>query len=170
MDRKSINKAADPSIPVDSAAFLPADKMEKYPIAPFNAQEEYNRLLDEIDEERKRKNISPLEGKERVGELDLYQKLMSKEDRVLTTINRVVDDNEQNRYKTSVLSTDILNMSVIQILLRVSGSLNQLFEDLLRSKNIKDVKRAMSDPLRVPFYGIALVFVAIILSVIYIST
>ena len=170
MDRNSINKAADTSISVDSAAFLPADQMEKYPLSPFNAQEEYNKLLDEIDDERRRKHTSPLKDNERVGELELYQKLMAKEDRVLQTINRVVDDNEQNRYKTSVLSTDILNMSIMQIVLRISGSLNHLFEDLIRSRSIKDVKRAMTDPLRVPFYGITLIVVAIVLAIIYISS
>lgn len=99
---------------------------------------------------------------------DPYQYLMSREDRVLKTLNRVVDDNLANRHTTA--TTSLFAMPVHEIAMRTAGSLRSLLDDLLISRSIDDVKSAMFDPIRTPYLGLALVAIAILLGMIEIMS
>lgn len=139
--------------------------------APFDAEKEYRKLLDEIEfQKNTRKRFRRQIQNDDVTSLEIYQTLMQKEDHVLDAINRVVNDASVRKYQDVMLTTDLSNMTVKNIIMRTIGSIHQLFEDLLEARKPHDVVRAFTNPKRLPFYGVAILFIATFLTIILIMS
>jgi hypothetical protein len=138
---------------------------------PFDAQKEYRKLLEEIEYQKKtRKQIKREIQNDDVTSLEVYQKLMQKEDNVLKTINRVVNDASVRQYNDLLLSRDLANMTISNIILRTVGSVHQLFEDLIGVRSVTDLMSAIYNPTRLPFYGVALVMIGVFLTFVWLAT
>ena len=127
----------------------------------FDAQDEYRTLLSLVSKEKKRER-RPRKGKD-VSQEDVYQQLMSKERRVLDTVDRVVNDAAERRHKETFLH----RMPVHEIVMRTLGAVHALWDDLIMSKSIEEALEALSDKGRMPFIGISLIAIAIIVAVIH---
>ncbi len=136
------------------------------PTPPFDPQQEYRRLLDVVSAEdrereldRTRKSPATPGGSDQ----DAYQQLMSRERRVLDTVDRVVNDDVARR---SVRS-GILSMSLAELCFRSVSALRGLFDDLIdaaTARSLPDALAALRNPHRMPFLGVTLVAVALMLA------
>lgn len=96
-----------------------------------------------------------------------YQYLMGREDRVLKTLNRVVDDHLGDKKGASVSAgSSLLSMPIHELAMRTAGALRALLDDLVASRSYDDVKNALFDPDRMRYLGVTLVAIAILLGMI----
>lgn len=129
---------------------------------PYDSSEEYRRLLESVSSSKTSKVKTMPTG----SDMDQYQHLMSREKRVLDTIDRVVNDSLSKKDDESSL----LGLPVHTLALRSAGSLRALLDDLVVSRSIEDVVRALTDPLRRPYIGVALVTIGIIVGLLEIAS
>lgn len=131
---------------------------------PFDPQAEYRKLLDTVAaEDSRRGNVRRTMQSAR--DLDVYQSLMSREKRVLDTIDRVVNDDIQRRATSSSLA----GMPLHELCYRTIESIRGLFDDLITaasSRSWEDVLAALRNQHRMPFIGIALVTIGLVLAAI----
>lgn len=126
----------------------------------FDPQHEYRKLLDAVSAEDahgdRRRSRSQRD-------LDVYQSLMSRERRVLDTVDRVVNDEIHSRAHASSLA----GMPIHEICYRTMSSLRGLFDDLLEAasaRSVPDAIAALRNHHRMPFIGIAMVVLALLLA------
>jgi hypothetical protein len=98
--------------------------------------------------------------------MDQYQYLMSREKRVLDTIDRVVNDSLVKKEEGSTL----LALPVHTLAMKSAGSLRALLDDLMVSRSYEDVIKALMDPERRPYIGIAMVVIGIIVGLLEIAS
>lgn len=123
--------------------------------SPFDPVDEYRQLLELTGEsQRRRIQADP------ITEPDVYSELMSREQRVLDTVDRVVNDAVEKRHPT------ITSIPIHEIIMRTLGTVHSFWDDLIMARSLDDVITAMKDPSRTLYFGIALVSVAAILSII----
>lgn len=141
---------------VDAAAEVDKNP-EEGPIA-FDPRDEYRQLLRMVARDKRRERRPGARGRadtndDTEGDDDVYRRLMSKERRVLDTIDRVVNDSNQRDLDDGMIS----RMAVHEIVMRVLAALRTLWDDLLSSRTGADVWLALSDKDRMPYVGMALV-------------
>lgn len=130
---------------------------------PFDPQDEYRKLIDVVAAEDKRngdRRVSPT-----ARDLDVYQSLMSRERRVLDTVDRVVNDDIRKRADSSSLA----GMPLHELCYRTISSVRGLFDDLLNaasSRSPADALASLRNQHRMPFIGIALVVLGLVLAAI----
>jgi hypothetical protein len=146
----------------------------------FDPSEEYRRLLESTDpalayRRAKRGRAKQAQGQGQgtsrrraaagtaasgdSGEDDVYQFLMSRERRVLDTVDRVVND----AARADDASHKLLDMPVHEIIMRTASAVRMLFEDLVQCRSLVEVRKALHiEPARRPFVGLALVALALL--------
>lgn len=112
---------------------------------------EYSQLVDLLNKSRPQ---------------DVYEELMKKEEKVLDTINRVV--NYSNERET--VKSEYMNMSINEHVHTLFKVVKQVQNDLFKAKSLKDVSATMLADDNMFYIGCLLVFVAIFLFFIIIST
>lgn len=127
----------------------------------FDPSEEYRRLLDVSDPARRLKQNGP--GADFSGRLpESYQYLMSRERRVLDTVDRVVND--------SIVREDagrtLFGMPVHELAMKTIGAVRSLMDDLIATRTLQGVADALREPRRMPYLGVAMVAVALLLAAI----
>jgi len=136
---------------------------------PFDPSEEYRKLLEIAEPRRARRR--PRGGVETVkaatDEGEAYQYLMSRERRVLDSVDRVVNDSVLRDAERGSL---LFGMPCHELAMRTLGAVRALFDDLVSSRSIEDVLKAAADPARRPFLGIALVALAVFMGMVHLST
>jgi hypothetical protein len=129
---------------------------------PFDSQAEYRKLLESVAENKsKNVNVSPTGS-----DMDQYQYLMSRERRVLDTVDRVVNDSISTRNEGSTL----LGLPIHVLAMRTAGSMRALLDDLVTSRSIDDAIKALYDPLRRPYLGIALIALGVIVGILEVAS
>ena len=130
---------------------------------PFDPQKEYRDLLDVVAAqgmpEARRAGLAVPNG----ADLDPYQQLMQRERRVLDTVDRVVNDDIERRSS----KTGLLGMSIAELCYRTVSAVRGLFDDLVDAASAHspaDLVAALTNPHRMPFLGVALVAVALLLA------
>lgn len=129
-------------------------------VKEFNAMDEYRSLLRLTD-----RPTRPDVAEEAADEADpeeVYTRLMSKERRVLDTVDRVVNDSSERRASESLLH----KMPVHEIVMRTLGATRALWDDIIEVRTVDDVVRALVDKQRLPYIGIMLIAIAVVLAVI----
>ena len=96
---------------------------------------------------------------------EIYEELMKKEDRVLDTINRVVNVSNEKEIK----GKEFLNMSLNDIVHKFFWNITLIFSELISSKTIQDVKKVLFKDDRKIYIGLLLVLITIFLFFIIIS-
>ena len=133
---------------------------------PFDPQQEYRRLLDVVSVEDRQRELDRTRKSFAVpggADQDPYQQLMSRERRVLDTVDRIVNDDVERRTKGSGL----MGMSLAELCFRVVSALHGLFQDLVDAaadRSVPDALAALRNPHRMPFLGVALVATALLLA------
>lgn len=89
---------------------------------------------------------------------DRYGDLIDKEERVLDTVDRVVNDARLQRSERG----SILHMSVAQIATRTAEVMYQVFRDALAARSTEDAKALLRSPERRLYLGIVLVTLALL--------
>jgi hypothetical protein len=139
----------------------PLDKEEDVPES-FDPRDEYRTLLNLAEAAAASPPaLFPPGGAEK----DVYQQLVSKERRVLDTVDRVINDAAEREARQTLLH----KMPVHEVIMRTLGSLRALWDDLMSVEEPMDVVVALADPARRPFLGIFLIAVAIILAFVHIA-
>ena len=131
---------------------------------PFDPQKEYRDLLDVVaaqgsDKRRAAGGLAVPNG----ADLDPYQQLMQRERRVLDTVDRVVNDDIDRRSS----KTGLLGMSIAELCYRTVSAVRGLFDDLVDAASARspaDLVAALTNPHRMPFLGVALVAIALLLA------
>jgi hypothetical protein len=90
--------------------------------------------------------------------VDVYHRLLQKEERVLDTIDRVINDSVM----TEVDSMAFVNLPLHVIILRTVDRLTSVLQDLLRSRSVGDFKLAVSKEDRLMYIGIVIIVIAIV--------
>jgi hypothetical protein len=144
---------------------LPSSDVKTNAIADtYDPSEEYRKLLELTDPSRRLKDPKSSIAKgpsDFSGRLpDTYQYLMSRERRVLDTVDRVVNDSIVKDESERTL----FGMPVHELTMRTVGSVRALIDDLISARNLSDVSAALSDPRRRPYLGVAMVAIALILA------
>ena len=120
---------------------------------PFDPSAEYQTLLGLI------------EGKGRVGDQrnsgDVYQALMSKERRVLDTVDRVVNDSHHRDVDTRSL----WEIPLHELVMRVAVAFRSVIEDLMTATSVEDALAAVAAPERRTYIGVGLVALALLVLV-----
>ena len=142
--------------PTDAARKAAFDNGARAGPAPYDPSEEYRRLLEIATDGggRKKKhgrNDSPAAP-------DAYQHLMSRERRVLDTVDRVVND--AVKHKSADADRSLLDTPIHELAMRTVGAIRALFDDLVASRSIEDVLAALKDPTRTAYVGLALIALA----------
>lgn len=101
---------------------------------------EYRELMDAI------------EGRGQFGE-DAYGSLMSKERRVLDTVDRVVNDARLQSTSERLFT----NLSMAQIVANTARVVHAIYRDLVRARSLDDVVRAFTPMKRRIYVGLILV-------------
>lgn len=135
---------------------------------PFDPADEYRRLLESVAAEDDGRRGRRGGGTPTVL-MDPYQQLMAKERRVLDTVDRVVNDSLAKRDADSATSS-LLAQPVHVLAMRTAGALRALLDDLVASRSLRDVGQALSDPLRRPYIGVALVGIAVMMGMIELAS
>lgn len=88
-----------------------------------------------------------------------YEELMKKEGKTLDTINNVV------RYYKDLELADgqLINQSIHTIFMRFFDVWNNILEDIVKIRSIKDIKEVFTKGDRIIFIGITLILVAFII-------
>ena len=135
-----------------------AESVAQMPL-PFDSQSEYRKLLESVTEDKHKPN--------QVGsDMDQYQYLMSRERRVLDTVDRVVNDSISTRNEGSTL----LGLPIHVLAMRTAGSMRALLDDLVNSRSIEDVIKALYDPIRRPYVGIALIAAGVLIGMLEVAS
>ena len=92
------------------------------------------------------------------GHADAYQQLMAKEQRVLDTIDRVVNEREVSARHAS----SILGMGLAQHGSRLVAVMRSLLDDLTAAQTVQDAIRAVWQEDRRLYLGVALVALALV--------
>jgi hypothetical protein len=130
-------------------------------VTPFDPVDEYRAILELTDTDTKKR----LPRKITAAEPDVYSDLMSKERRVLDTIDRVVNDAVvTSRNKDG--GGGLIGMPVHEIIMRTIGSMRSMWDDLISARSIEDVVSALKDRSRHAFLGIAMISIAVIASLV----
>lgn len=129
---------------------------------PYDSQSEYRKLLESVSENKSTNlSVSPTGS-----DLDQYQYLMTRERRVLDTVDRVVNDSISTQNEGSTL----LGLPIHVLAMRTAGSLRALLDDIMISRSFDDVIKALMDPLRRPFVGIALIAAGVIIGMLEVAS
>jgi hypothetical protein len=115
----------------------------------FDATSEYKALLDMV---RKK------DGNGTEGATDTYQYLMSREKRVLDTVDRVVNDSWRKDAETRTF----LQLPLHEIGGRILSTLNAILEDLVAARNATSVYKALVHGERKIYTGIFLLTMALV--------
>ena len=145
--------------PPDAARQAAFDQGAAAGPSPFDPSEEYRRIL-EAAEPRRTSQARRRQDSASVAKPDAYQHLMSKERRVLDTVDRVVNDVAR---KESAEKT-LLGMPLHELAMRTVGACRALLDDLVVVRSPEEAWRALSDPGRVPYLGIALIALSLLLA------
>lgn len=88
-----------------------------------------------------------------------YEELMKKEGKTLDTVNNVV------RYYKDLELADgqLINQSIHTIIMRFFDVWNNILEDIVKIRSIKDIKEVFTKGDRIIFIGITLILVAFII-------
>ena len=127
----------------------------------FDPSEEYRKLLEAASPPRAGGGRPRAKDPASTGKsMDAYQHLMSRERRVLDTVDRVVND--------SIVREDggrtLFGMPVHELAMRAVGAVRSLVDDLIAARTIEDAKTALIDAGRRPYLGVALVAAALLLA------
>jgi hypothetical protein len=155
-------KTFDPaSLPPPS---MSSDSSAAQQLGAFDPSDEYRKLLELTDPHAARRLKK---GKGAPGPSDLsgrlpdsYQYLMSRERRVLDTVDRVVNDS----IVRDAGASSIFGVPVHELAMRTVGAIRALLDDLIAARSVSDVSDAIRAPRRLPYLGVALVSVALILA------
>ncbi|GAX84784.1 hypothetical protein CEUSTIGMA_g12206.t1 [Chlamydomonas eustigma] len=102
---------------------------------PYDPSEEYRRILQIASADAK--TAARAANAEASGrQLDGYQYLMSREKRVLDTVDRVVNDSIRSDTKR----TTVVGMPIQELAMRSVGAVSSLLDDLVASKSRSDPK------------------------------
>jgi hypothetical protein len=93
---------------------------------------------------------------------EVYGNLMNVENRVLDTVDRVVND---ARLQTSTRNS-FLNMSMLEIAAKTAFVLRDTYRDLFRVSSVRDFKNVFTKQNRPMYLGIILVLLALMLMVV----
>ena len=149
------------SNPTDASNVKSFDDAAAQMPLPYDSSEEYRRRLESVTASKTSKVKTTPTGRD----MDQYQYLMSREKRVLDTVDRVVNDSLAKKDEGSTL----LGLPVHTLAMRCAGSLRALLDDLVASRSIEDVVKALVDPLRRPYIGIAMVAIGVIVGLLEIA-
>ena len=151
----------DPAVlgPTDAARQAAFDEGASAGPTPFDPSEEYRRLLEAVDPPApiRRNGAANRRSSGSPAKPDSYQYLMSRERRVLDTVDRVVND----ALTRDAGDRSLFGMPVHELAMRTLGAVRALFDDLVASKSLDDGVKALRDPARMPFVGMALVALAV---------
>jgi hypothetical protein len=89
----------------------------------------------------------------------LYEELIQKEDKLLQTLNRVVDYSN----KKEMQSKEFINMPVKDVARGFMSSMLGLFEDLVKMKTLDQLIAAMMQADRIIYSGILIIIFSVIL-------
>ena len=95
----------------------------------------------------------------------VYEELMKKEDRVLDTINRVVNFSNEKEIKAS----EFLNKSINEHAHHFFWTLQNIIADLSKVKNVQTLKKTLFKDDRQIYIGVLLVIIALFLFFVIIS-
>ncbi len=147
--------------PTDASRAASFDAAAAAAPLPFDPSQEYRRLLEAAEPKRRAKKDG-----ESLGKPDAYQYLMSRERRVLDTVDRVVND--------SITKEDtersLLGMPVHELAMRTIGAVRSLLDDLIAARSVEDGRQAILDHGRMPFLGIALVALAVFMGMVHLAS
>lgn len=90
---------------------------------------------------------------------DVYEELMKKEEKVLDTVNRVVNYSNEKELKES----EFLNKTVAQHVSGLFWAMKGIMSELYRMKTIQDVKSTLTKDDRMIYIGIMLLCIAFFL-------
>lgn len=89
----------------------------------------------------------------------LYEELIQKEERLLKTLNRVVDYSN----KKEMESKEFINMPVKDVAKGFMSSMLELFEDLVKIKTPDQLVTAMMQSDRIIYFGLLVIVFSVIL-------
>ena len=145
---------------------MSSDSSAAQQLGAFDPSDEYRKLLELTDPHaarrlKKGKGASGGGPSDLSGRLpDSYQYLMSRERRVLDTVDRVVNDS----IVRDAGASSIFGVPVHELAMRTVGAIRALLDDLIAAHSVSDVSDAIRAPRRLPYLGVALVSVALILA------
>jgi hypothetical protein len=157
---RSMSSRMDPAVlgPTDAARQTAFDQGASAGPTPFDPSEEYRRLLEAVDPPAPvRRNGANRRSSGSPAKPDSYQYLMSRERRVLDTVDRVVND----ALTRDAGDRSLFGMPIHELAMRTLGAVRALFDDLVASRSLDDGLKALRDPIRMPFVGIALIALAV---------
>ncbi len=108
-------------------------------------------------------NILSLLQEDALSRKDVYTELMKKEKKVLDTVNRVVNQDNENT-KESLL---FINLSISDLIARFAYNWQNIFQELIIDKKFADLPLILFDKERKFYVGIMLLIVAFILLMSY---
>lgn len=89
---------------------------------------------------------------------DRYGDLMDREERVLDTVDRVVNDARLQRMERS----SIMHMSVAQIATKTTEVMHQMFREAVQARTLEDAAALVRPPERRLYMGIVLITLALL--------
>jgi hypothetical protein len=87
---------------------------------------------------------------------DVYQRLMAREQRVLDTVDRVVNDAEHRARR----DTTFLHLSLHQVGMRTMAAARELLDDLAAVRSFRDAYVALTHPERAVYLGVLILLLA----------
>jgi hypothetical protein len=87
---------------------------------------------------------------------DVYQRLMAREQRVLDTVDRVVNDAEHRSRRQSTF----LHLSLHQVGMRTMAAARELLDDLAAVRSPRDAYVALTHPERALYLGVLIILLA----------
>lgn len=97
---------------------------------------------------------------------EIYSELMGKEEHVLDTINRVVNQSNEKEIK----GTEFLNLSLLEITQKLFWNMQLTLHELYEVRTFQDLKKVFLKDDRKIYIGIVLVLISMFLFFIMIST
>jgi hypothetical protein len=129
---------------------------------PYDADAERRAILDAV---HGRGEFAASSGGGRLAAPDAYQHLLSRERRVLDTVDRVVNDAR----RSEVRRTPFLRLPLHVIGMRTLSALRGLLDDLVEARSLTDVRDALMQEDRKVYLGTCLLLLAFCLMVIQAS-
>ena len=132
----------------DPSSFAPAEsgELSAGDYVPSKARE-YKEIMDIIHR------------RDRSGDGERYNALMSKERRVLDTVDRVVNDARLQQ----VRRRSFLDMSLVQIILRTAEVLHDMYLEAFAVRSLDDLTAIFARPERRVYIGLVIVVIALFL-------
>lgn len=118
---------------------------------PWDAAAEYDEILSMV--RHARPQASPADG-------EAYQQLLAKEQRVLDTVDRVVNDAR----RVEISSTSFTSIPLHEAAMRTMAALRGLMDDLLASRSAADVAAALAKEDRRIYLGVCLLAIGFLLA------